>query len=301
MLAIIIPYYKYTFFESTLQSLANQTNKNFKVYIGDDASPESPSDLLEKFKGKFDFEYHRFESNLGGISLTKQWERCISLSSNEEWLMILGDDDYLEETFVSSWYNHYDEFYGKSCVIRFASKIINMKLNSDVSNLFSHPLWENAYDSYYRKFKGLTRSTLSEYVFFKKSYLKYGFKNYPLAWGSDSYAWLEFPDGKMIYTINQSTVYIRYSDYSISGSNDNAILKNKARIQFLENLITQKFQFFKKKQKLELLMFYETSIKEWRKLKNNEWYFLFQFYIKNFTIISSIKFMRRFFKSTLNL
>jgi hypothetical protein len=40
---------------------------------------QSPSaDLLEKYKGKFEFEYHRFESNLGGISLVRQWERCIA-------------------------------------------------------------------------------------------------------------------------------------------------------------------------------------------------------------------------------
>jgi hypothetical protein len=40
MLAIIIPYYKLCFFEENLQSLAAQTDKRFKVYIGDDASPE---------------------------------------------------------------------------------------------------------------------------------------------------------------------------------------------------------------------------------------------------------------------
>jgi glycosyltransferase involved in cell wall biosynthesis len=71
MLAIIIPYYKLTFFEATLQSLAHQIDKRFKVYIGDDASPEDPSELLEKYQGKFDFVYHRFDSNLGGISLTQ--------------------------------------------------------------------------------------------------------------------------------------------------------------------------------------------------------------------------------------
>ena len=42
MLAIVIPYYKLTFFEATLQSLADQTDKRFMVYIGDDASLESP-------------------------------------------------------------------------------------------------------------------------------------------------------------------------------------------------------------------------------------------------------------------
>ena len=83
MLAIVIPYYKLTFFDATLASLAAQTCHDFKVYIGDDASQEKPSALLEKYKEQFDFIYHRFDENLGGTSLTKQWERCIALSGNE--------------------------------------------------------------------------------------------------------------------------------------------------------------------------------------------------------------------------
>lgn len=51
MLSIVIPYYKITFFDQTLKSLATQTDKRFKVYIGDDASPEPPIDLLENYKG----------------------------------------------------------------------------------------------------------------------------------------------------------------------------------------------------------------------------------------------------------
>ena len=46
MLAIIIPFYKLTFFEENLHSLAIQTDKRFKVYIGDDSSPYDCSILL---------------------------------------------------------------------------------------------------------------------------------------------------------------------------------------------------------------------------------------------------------------
>ena len=112
MLAIIIPYYKLTYFEATLKSLANQNDKRFKVYIGDDASPEDCTTLLQKFEGQFDFIYHRFETNLGGISLTQQWERCIALSGDEEWLMILGDDDVLEANVVASFYEDLNEIKG---------------------------------------------------------------------------------------------------------------------------------------------------------------------------------------------
>jgi hypothetical protein len=36
MLTIIIAYFKFTFLEATLNSFANQTDKRFKVYTGDD-------------------------------------------------------------------------------------------------------------------------------------------------------------------------------------------------------------------------------------------------------------------------
>lgn len=51
-LAIVIPFFKLDYFEKTLESLANQTNKNFNLYIGDDFSPETPLKLLEKYKDK---------------------------------------------------------------------------------------------------------------------------------------------------------------------------------------------------------------------------------------------------------
>ena len=91
MLAIVIPYYKILFFEETLKSLANQTNQDFKVYICNDASPESPESLLNKYTNKFDFEYFKYDNNLGSISLVKHWERCIKKLQNESWLMILGE------------------------------------------------------------------------------------------------------------------------------------------------------------------------------------------------------------------
>jgi glycosyltransferase involved in cell wall biosynthesis len=49
-LAIVIPYHRLAFFEATLQSLVNQTDQRFHVYIGDDASPENPLPLLEKYR-----------------------------------------------------------------------------------------------------------------------------------------------------------------------------------------------------------------------------------------------------------
>lgn len=295
MLAIIIPYYKFTFFEETLESLAKQTDKRFKVYIGDDASPENPLDLLNKYQGKFDFTYQRFDKNLGGTSLVKQWERCISLSSNEEWLMILGDDDFLGEIVVELWYKNFELFNKKSNVIRFASKMIVQETNK-LTKTFTHPIWEIATDSFYRKFEHLTRSSLSEYIFSRESFLKFGFYDYPLAWNSDDRAWLDFSSDKPIFTINECVVFVRLSELNISGKQDNNEAKSLSVISFYRFLILKKLKFYTFPQQERILRFYESEINKQRNLKQSEWFFLFYFYLKYFNFYSIKKFIKRFVK-----
>ncbi|RTY83274.1 glycosyltransferase family 2 protein [Flavobacterium sp. ZB4P23] len=298
MLAIIIPYYKFTYFEETLKSLSNQTDKRFKVYIGDDASPENPLVLLSGYKDKFDFTYHRFEKKLGGISLTEQWERCIALSKNEEWLMILGDDDYLENTVVASWHENYNIFYKKAEVVRFASKIV-VQENNKISDKFEHPIWEKATDAYLRKFNHLTRSSLSEYVFSKKTYNKYHFYNYPVAWNSDDQAWLDFSDNKSIFTINECVVYIRLSSSNISGKTDNFWLKNNSQILFYKKLIKEKLNYYEHSQRLLFLRRYENDILKTRKLTSADWFFLFVYYVKWFGYEDFKKILKRFLNTVL--
>jgi len=264
MLAIIIPFYKLTFFEATLQSLANQTDKRFKVYIGDDASPEDCSSLLKQFDGAFDFIYHRFNDNLGGASLIQQWERCIALSKNEEWLMILGDDDVLGDNVVENWYQEYSRFNKLTNVVRFASQLMN-EVGAVISNVYLHPQWELASDSFYRKFKRISRSSLSEYIFTRESYTRFGFKEYPLAWNSDDTAWLEFSNGLPIYSINSTIISVRISKLNISGTNENDLYKNKSQIKFYKFLFNTEFRRFESKQQVELM---KAFVKELVKFKS---------------------------------
>ena len=293
MLAIIIPYYKRTFFEATLQSLAAQTCQDFKVYIGDDASPEAPSMLLEDYKGKFDFVYHRFETNLGGTSLTKQWERCIALSGNEDWLMILGDDDVLGENVVEAFYENLQEIEQVGCnVVRFATQIIDEE-GMAISKVFDHPKLEKATDGFCRKFKGEIRSSLSEYVFSSTSYSRFGFKNYPLAWHSDDLAWLEFADKNPIFSINSVLFYIRMSCKNVSGKIDNLESKKKASYAFYEAIADDYLQFFDKKQRLKLIARVERHFFE---LQSKELFFkIVKYHLKYTDLLNLAKFFRRIY------
>ena len=296
MLAIIIPYFKLTFFEATLASLAAQTCQDFKVYIGDDASPEDPSNLIEKYKGQFDFSYHRFEDNLGGTSLTKQWERCIALSGNEEWLMILGDDDYLGENVVESWCKNFNKFSNNSYVIRFATKIKDESLGG-ISAIFEHPVWELAPQSYWRKYRNLSRSSLSEYVFSRFMYEEHRFKEYPLAWNSDDTAWIDFSGEKPIFTINESIVYIRMSTLNISGKSDNLKLKNESQLLFFKYILFKKTRLFNTEQLNNFALKYEFEILKERNLSIREWISLLNVTIMYLGSQNTIKLVKRFLKS----
>lgn len=279
MLAVIIPYYKLSFFEATLESLANQTDKRFKVYIGDDASPENPFELLEKYNGKFIFVYHRFNDNLGVISLTQQWERCIKMTSNEEWLMILGDDDVLANNIVEEFYNNIEEVEQKGInVIRFASQKIGEK-GKVTSKIYEHPKIEKAVQFLFDK----TRSSLSEYVFRKSQVVKIGFKNFPLAWYSDVLAVFEFANFDTVFSINDSIVYVRISELSISGSSWYKEQKTQAKFEFYYYLVKNKHSCFSEKELKEL--YYRLN----KCYINNKKYYLF------FLKISKLYFLRKQF------
>lgn len=296
MLAIIIPYYKRSFFEETLQSLVDQSDQRFKVFIGDDASPENPALLLEKYAGKFDFVYQRFESNLGSISLAQQWDRCISLSKEEEWLIILGDDDVLGNNVVEEFYKQLDNFNSKINVVRFSSGLINEEGNK-ISKIYTFSRIESAIDSFLNQFLELTRSSMSEYVFSRKSYNKSGFADYPLAWYTDDKAWLDFSKCKSIFSINEAVVYVRISSQNISGRIDNKQLKLMAGWQFYKDVVAQKFPYFNKEQKNIFLFRYGILQVEFSNIMFKQTFLIWIEFIKMGDFYNSFRYLRRIFKA----
>ena len=293
-LAIIIPFYKLIFFESTLKSLAQQTDKRFKVYICDDASPERCNKLLDQFQGDFDYVFHRFENNLGRISLAKHWERCIAFTRNEEWIMILGDDDVLSINFVEEFYSNFEKFGANYDVIRYGVLKIDGEGKS-LSGLYINPIIECSKEILFSK----KRSSLSEYVFRKKRVTSIGFKNFPLGWNSDVLAVLEFSNFSSIYSINNAFVQVRITVHSISGNNKNNKLKAIASFQFFNYLIFIKSEYFSIEQRKFLLQrLGQCFIND----KKNIYYFykISKIYFKNLFIKDYFKFLINILLSLLN-
>jgi glycosyltransferase involved in cell wall biosynthesis len=294
MLAIVIPYYNIAFLEQTLLSLQSQTDQRFNVYIGDDASPDNPTEIISNYQTGLNSNYVRFDENLGGSSLVKQWERCVDLIQEEQWIMILGDDDVLGSECIAEFYKNLDTVESQKInLIRFASAYSD-KSGERISEVYKHPIIEKTTDAYFRHFTGVSRSSLSEHIFRRSAYVKYRFTDFPLAWHSDDKAWLDFTQCNNLYTINDAVVNVRVSESSISGKSDNLLMKQKARLLFIEDLVTKKFSFFNKLQKATFLLEYGVLLKKAGKLNLEKGFFIGLRLLKIGAFMPFLKFFRRY-------
>jgi glycosyltransferase involved in cell wall biosynthesis len=235
-LAIVIPAYKGRFLDETLGSIAAQDRNGFRVYIGDDASPEDLTTICRRWEKHFPLHYHRFERNLGAHDLVAQWERCIALS-NEPWIWLFADDDVMEPGCVSAWRTaagaqpqaelfHFDV----------------LRIDAQSRPLRDEPAFAPRLTA--RRFllqRLLFRisSYAPDYVFSRKAYEAVsGFQRFPFAWGSDDATWIKLAArAGGIRSVPGARIHWRLSDSNISnrdGDPVRAAAKLEAGVQFLE-------------------------------------------------------------------
>lgn len=252
-LTIIIPYYKIAFFKETLQSLERQTCKDFNLFIGNDASPENPENLIKETLKTTDFIYKEYTHNVGSQNLVKQWERCIQDCGITEWFQILGDDDVISYNFVEEFYRNLPEINQNNCnVVKFSQCWINEN-GERITDFTDYDQLIDPADNIGYKIMKAERSSLSEHIFRKKQYLKFNFKNFPLAWATDDIAVLEFSERKHIYFIKNSKVLVRVSNENISGRTDNQLEKKNAKIASEKYLIKRHYKNLTKESLIKII------------------------------------------------
>ena len=221
-LAIVIPAYKACFFRQTLESLAEQTDKRFHVYVGDDASKDDIASICNEFSERLNITYVRFTENLGRQDLVSHWTRCVSLA-DEDWVWLFSDDDVLESGCVEAFHR-----YDKSCcdLVHFNVDVIDSDGNVVERSRF--PGYLSPKDFLKRRFGRSMRSYAVEYVFRRKTFLRLGgFVNFDLAWNADDATWIRLSDYRGIHTIDGPKVHWRRSGVNITCTTDNRTATRK--------------------------------------------------------------------------
>lgn len=235
-LAIIIPAYKAYFFREVLDSIVKQHNRDFTVYIGDDASPDDLGTIVAEYTDKLDIVYFRFKQNLGGKDLVAHWERCISMS-DEPLIWLFSDDDLMPPDAVGRILEAM-QIYGESNVVfRFHLSVVN-----DCGELkYTNPPFEteriSGYSFLLDKLSGKISSAACEYVFSRDVWEQTGgFIKFPMAWCSDDATWAKFADyaGGIIALPGDSVCWRNADAKNISNSECFDKEKLKATGLFLE-------------------------------------------------------------------
>lgn len=255
LLAIVIPYYNIHYFEETLKSVAAQSNKNFRLYIGNDASPHDPLTLIQKYFKEGEYLYYAYQDNVGGKNLALQWERILE-NVTEEWFQILGDDDMISENFVEAFYNCLPSVNAKNIsAIKFTHEWVDEE-NKTLEVFDYKSTTISAVHFFIKKYRNEVKSSLSENIFQTKMLKKYGFEKIPLAWGSDDLALLCFSNFGTIQYNQNSKVLVRISSSSISGSELMDKEKSSAYNFFRQTVITKYVKYFPKEFAEEIISDY---------------------------------------------
>lgn len=238
-LAIVIPVFKIFFFEQVLESLKNQTNKNFNVYIGNDGSLENFEEIINKYTDSLHITYQYFENNLGKDDLVAHWERCIDIVNGEEWIWLFSDDDVMDKFCVEMFYQTLND-YPKSDLFHFNVQKINEQ-NQFVGISTNFPRNLIIEDFITERIRNGLDSFVVEYIFRKSSFFELNrFCKFDLAWASDDALWIKLGNKNGIITIARAKVYWRISQYNISPNTiDKTIIIRKlfAQISFAEWLL----------------------------------------------------------------
>ncbi len=236
-LAIVIPAYKAVFFEQALASVANQTCKNFTLYIGDDASPGNLKPIVDLYENQIDIVYKRFDTNLGGKDLVAHWERCVDLIGNEEWIWLFSDDDIMDTHCVEEFYATLESSPGFNI---YHFNVTKIDAGGGITDEFySFPDVFSSEEFLTGSFAiAANYSVVVEYIFNKKHFMQTGrFERFDLAWGSDDATWIKLGRGNGIKTIPGAKVYWRASAFNISPNDwDGPLIERKflAQMEFVK-------------------------------------------------------------------
>lgn len=243
-LAIVIPAYKATFLAAALDSIAAQTCQDFTLYIGDDCSPNNLGEIVDRYRDKINLVYRRFDTNMGGKDLVAQWERCIDMSQREEWIWLFSDDDVMEKNCVEEFYKTLSDTHEEYDLYHFDVKVIDDEgLVKRIPQAYPQNLDNFSY--YKGKLRGKYASLVVENVFSRKVYEKYhGFKNFDLAWGSDTATWVMYSELKGFHTIEGAMVLWRFGSQNISPNRTTPMVERK--VKALVDFFSWSYQFFKK-------------------------------------------------------
>lgn len=237
VLSILVPAWKPDYLHQALASIAAQTDQRFVVMIFDDAAPVQIREIAAQFP---QFEYVRFDTNLGGSDLIAHWNRCLEKVSTE-WVWMFSDDDVMSSNCVSEFYQGLASA-PDAAVFQFSVRQVDSQLELIAES--RAVARESAEEFISARLRSAKISCVPDHVFNWAALREQagGFVNFPLAWNSDDATWALLARKNGIVGLERGVVSWRQSDQNISSSLANSRRKFDADVRYLAWLGTMGFR-----------------------------------------------------------
>ena len=228
----LLPAYKIEFFQEALESILNQTYKDFQLIIQDDCSPYDLKSIVDLYSTDSRIYYYRNEENIGGENIIKCWNKLLS-KANSEYIILASDDDVYDVHFLEE-IDKLTIKYPNVDLLRARVKAITDK--GEIKNIDAiYEEYGDAIYFLYQKHFNNNITCMPCYVFRRKPLVESnGFEDFPLAWHSDDATALKMSIHGIANTLTPLLLF-RSSGLNISTrklTSKDALLKAIATIQY---------------------------------------------------------------------
>jgi glycosyltransferase involved in cell wall biosynthesis len=210
LFSIAIPAIKAIYFEEALQSILNQTYKNYEIIICDYSKTNDIFNIYSKYQNDERIRYYKLVSK----GIIEDWNRCIDYAT-KEYFILFSDDDIYEKNFLET-VEKYIKKYPQVSIFNVRARIID-DFGKQKQICANAAEYENVLDFIWHRFKGYRFQYAADFIV-KTEKLKQigGFIPFPDAWYSDDATWFTLADENGIVHIPDILFNYRDSRATIS-------------------------------------------------------------------------------------
>lgn len=214
LVTFLLPAWKSEWLQAAISSILSQSYREIELVVVDDCSPEDIKSVVDKFSDNR-LRYYRNQKNLGGQSLTKQWDYCLTLAKGE-WVVFAADDDVYDPDYVKKSIE-LSRVYTNVNIIRTRVRHINEEgidlqgYDGELEPYLTQIDYARCYSI------GQTFICMGNFLFRTSKLREIGFRDFPRALCSDISVSIEMASNGMACT-NEALFAFRHSTVHISGS-----------------------------------------------------------------------------------
>lgn len=177
-----MPAYKTTYLREAIQSILDQTYRDFKLVISDDCSPYGVESIVREFSDTR-ITFRKNEKNMGGDNLVAHWNLLLHYADTD-FVILSPDDDFYSCHFLEE-INNLVGKYPEVNVFKSRSQDVDA-LGIPYKQDLDYPQLISQIENIKYQFSKNTISGIGQYVFKRQALVNIGgFVDYPVAWWSD--------------------------------------------------------------------------------------------------------------------